>query len=148
MNRIRTSQPDRRTLTEYFPGRNWKPDDSLEACVARGMKIAKDTEKPFTWLTSTNRGAAEVCQAALRVLKLTPEELAGGFPCDCACASPLPIVVKKGILIRLTRNLDKDRGYVNGAVGVVRQALNYAGGAPTVVTVELSNGALVLAHHL
>ena len=50
------------------------------------------------------------------------------------------------MIVRLTRNLDKDRGYVNGAVGVVRKVLSYSEGIPTVFTVELSNGVLVLVH--
>ena len=51
-----------------------------------------------------------------------------------------------GLLVRLTRNLDKERGYVNGAVGVVRKVLSWHGETPTVFTVELSNGVYVLAH--
>ena len=44
-----------------------------------------------------------------------------------------------GIVVRLTRNIDKDRGYVNGAVGVVRRVLSKdETGTPTVFTVELS----------
>ena len=42
--------------------------------------------------------------------------------------------------------MDKDRGYVNGAVGIARQILSYTDGVPTVFTVELSTGVLVLVH--
>ena len=124
LNRIRSSQPDRRTLVEYFEGRHWYRDGSLDVCVARGMKMAEDIGKPFSWLTSTNAGAAEICEAALRLLKVTEEEQAQGFPCDYTCASDLKIVAKKGILIRLTRNLDKQRGFVNGALAVVWEILD------------------------
>ena len=52
-----------------------------------------------------------------------------------------------GVLVRLTRNIDKDRGYVNGAVGSVRRVLSRDKcDTPTVFTVELSSGVLVLVH--
>ena len=52
-----------------------------------------------------------------------------------------------GACVRLTRNVDKDRGYVNGAVGVVRRVLSCTtDGIPTVFTVELSTGVLVVVH--
>ena len=41
-----------------------------------------------------------------------------------------------GVTFRLTRNLDKDRGFVNGAVGVVRDVLKVQDGRPIVFTVE------------
>ena len=40
----------------------------MEVCVGKGMNIARTTENPFVWLTSTNYGAAEVCRAALSCL--------------------------------------------------------------------------------
>ena len=47
--------------------------------------------------------------------------------------------------MRLTRNLDKDRGHVNGAVGVVRRVLPRGEkDIQTVFTVELSTGGHVL----
>ena len=67
LNRIRIEQPTREILTEYFGDRHWK-NDSLEDSVQKGMNIARDTGKPFVWLTSTNYGAAEVCRAALTCL--------------------------------------------------------------------------------
>ena len=67
LNRIRIEQPTREILTEYFGSRHWKKE-SLEVCVGKGMNIARTTENPFVWLTSTNYGAAEVCRAALSCL--------------------------------------------------------------------------------
>ena len=51
-----------------------------------------------------------------------------------------------GVVVGLTRNLDKERGYVNGAVGVVKTILASLEGAPTVFTVRLSTGVLVVVH--
>lgn len=57
------------------------------------------------------------------MIKVTDAELQEGYPCDYI-ASSLPIVAKKGILICLTRNLDKRRGFVNGALAVVWEQLD------------------------
>jgi len=145
LNRIRSTQPDRQTLKEYFSGRHWDQREELDVAVARGMRISDESGKPFSWLTSTNAGAAEVCAAALRVLKVSAEEQAAGFPCDYTCASSLRIVAKKGILIRLTRNLDKQRGFVNGALAVVWEQLD---GNRCFVVRLCSSGNLVLVHPL
>ena len=52
-----------------------------------------------------------------------------------------PIYVEPGLQIRLTRNLDKDRGFVNGAVGTIDEVLS-----PCVFTLKLSSGVMVLVH--
>ena len=36
-----------------------------------------------------------------------------------------PMIFAKGLRIRLTRNLDKDRGFVNGAVGTIVAMLSH-----------------------
>jgi hypothetical protein len=115
----------------------------LEACVQRGMEISKDTGKPFTWLTSTNKGASAVCQSALRCLGVSDEELAQGYLCDPATKSSLRVVAKPGILLRLSRNFDKQRGFVNGAVGEVVEPLR---GNAVFVARLLGTGNLVLVH--
>ena len=43
--------------------------------------------------------------------------------CDPTSKSKLRIVAVKGILIRLTRNFDKQRGFVNGAIAKVFEDL-------------------------
>ena len=53
------------------------------------------------------------------------------------------IVVRAGLYVRLTRNLDKDRGFVNGAIGVIEHVLNAASG---IFLVRLISGNLVLVH--
>ena len=103
----------------------------------------KKSGMPFTWLTATNRGTHKVCEAALRVLEVSEEESAGGFKCDPTSKSTLRIVAKPGIMLRLTRNFDKTRGFVNGAVGEVVESLR--GNAVFVVRL-VGTGNLVLVH--
>ena len=102
-------------LREYFGDRQWD-GGSLEECVLDGMKIAAATKKQFLWLTCTNKGSSEVCEAALRVQGITEEQLKAGYPCDPTSKSKLRVIAKPGVLIRLTRNLDKSRGFVNVAI--------------------------------
>ena len=45
--------------------------------------------------------------------------------------------------MRMTRNLDKDRGFVNGALGTVVDALN---DERTIFTVRLTTDAMILVH--
>ena len=66
LNRIREKQPDRAMLEEYFADRHWRRKP-MEECVRIGMGKAEETGIPFTWLTVTNAGASEVCEAALQV---------------------------------------------------------------------------------
>merc|ERR1712110_224607 len=77
----------------------------------------------FTWLTSTNRAASEVCEAALLNKGITVADTEQGYDCDPASMSTLGILANKSIVLRLTRNLDKSRGFVNGAVCTVVERL-------------------------
>ena len=81
LNRIRDTQPDRRTLTEYFGNRHSK-DLSLEQCVAKGLEMAAERRKVFTWLTHTNKGASTVCRAALAHRGISDDDLLVGYRCD------------------------------------------------------------------
>ena len=107
------------------------------------MQLARDKGVPFTWLTATNRGASEVCAEALRLEGTTDEELQRGYYCDPATKSDLRIVAKPGVVVRLSRNFDKQRGFVNGAIGVVCHSLR----GNSVFTVRLqSTNNMVLVH--
>jgi hypothetical protein len=141
-NRIRFEQPTRERLTEYFGDHHWRRY-SLDECVAYGMQMAKETEKVFTWLTSTNRGSSEVCAAALRIIGISEADLENGYLCDPSTKSDLRIVARKGILIRLSRNFDKQRGFVNGAYAVIEDSLR----GNAVFTARLiGTGNMVLVH--
>ena len=97
----------------------------------------------FSWLTCTNAGAAEVCSAALRIAGIDSEEVSRGYLCDPASKSPLRILARPGIKVRLTRNFDKQRGFVNGATGTVCESLD----GNAVFTVKLhGTGNLVLVY--
>ena len=107
------------------------------------MKLAKETGKHFAWLTCTNKGAAEVCEAALRVLKITEEELEKwGYTCDPTSKSVIPIVAKEGVLLRLTRNFDKRRGFVNGALAIVCEELGHG----VIIAKLVETSTMVLIH--
>ena len=124
LNIARESQPTRDSLFEFFAGRRLKCgdyDDLLDA-VRSGLQLEKATGEPFVWLCVTNDGAWRVCMAALSLLGLG--DYAGkGFPTDPNQGESMFFYASPGVVVRLTRNVDKDRGYVNGAVGVVRRVL-------------------------
>ena len=141
LNRIRSVQPTRALLREYFAERHWS--GSLTAWVGEGMRIVRESGRPFLWFTATNAGAAEVSRAALRYLGISDEELEEGYLCDPTSKSGLRILARRGIVVRLTRNLDKQRGFVNGAVGEVLESLH--GNACFVVRL-LGTGNFVLVH--
>ncbi len=142
LNRIRFDQPDRATLEEYFEDRHWYRQ-SLPSCVRRGMELAELHKEPFTWLTTTNKGASEVCEAALDHKGLTAAELATGYLCDPTSKSELRILARRGILLRLTRNFDKQRGFVNGALCEVCDSLR---GNAVFTARLLGTGNMVLVH--
>ena len=108
-----------------------------------GMRLAKEAREPFAWLTCTNKGANEVCKAALELEGVTDDELASGYSCDPTSKSDLDIVFKKGIIYRLTRNMDKTRGYVNGALAEGVESLD---GNRIFTARLLSSGNMVLVH--
>lgn len=150
-NRIRVKQPTMAMLRQYFGDRYWsgrrrcRDSVSLVAAVRRGIAIGKERDCTFTWLTVTNKGAEEVCCAALKLHGISDEELDSGYPADPASKCTLRILAKKGLLIRLTRNLDKQRGFVNGAVAEVYESLR---GNSVFVARLVGSGNLVLVHPL
>ena len=123
LNRIRETQPSRQMLEEYFSDRHWR-HVPMEECIRRGMGMAEETGIPFMWLTVTNAGASEVSQAALHAKGITDAALSEGYLCDPLTKSDLRILAKPGILLRLSRNLDKSRGFVNGALAEVCESLH------------------------
>ena len=60
------------------------------------------------------------------------------------------MVVRLGITIRCTRNIDKDRGFMNGAIAVVCDVLEdyhpSGGQRSCIFTARLSTGAMILVH--
>jgi hypothetical protein len=124
LNRLREGQPSREVLIEYFDDRHWRRR-SMQECVAHGMSMAEQQREPLTWLTNTNAGSAEVCEAALRDKEGTAEDLAEVYICDPTTKSKLRIVAKPGLIIRLPRNFDKQGGFVNGALAEIFESLDH-----------------------
>ena len=87
------------------------------------MAIGIERKMRFHWLCTTNDGASQVCLAALRLRGITDADLASGYLCDPTTKSELRILARSGLLIRLSRNFDKQRGFVNGALAEVCESL-------------------------
>ena len=105
-----------------------------------GCDLQKPSIRFFCWLCVTNAGADSVNRAALSLLGVTDEQLSVGFPGDPKVQAG-PIFVKEGLFLRLTRNLDKPRGFVNGALGEVVHKLSDA-----IFILRLTTGVLLLVH--
>ena len=137
---IRSEQPSRDCLEEFFRGRRLPRD--LHDAVLESMNIARQRDQHFVWLTVTNKGAEAINEAAVRAFGITEDLLATpsllfGDPKVHAGK----IYPKVGVMVRLTRNLDKDRGFVNGAFGEIVDVLSM-----TIFSVKLSSGTMVLVH--
>ena len=143
LSRIRDKQPTRQMLMEYFEDRYWPKLESLTACVARGMEIGKQRKQHFHWLCITNAGASQVCLAALRHIGVSEADLASGYLCDPTTKSELRILARPGLLIRLSRNFDKQRGFVNGALAEVCESLR---GNSIFIARLVGSGNMVLVH--
>ena len=105
-------------------------------------------QTPVTWLTCIGKGAMEVNYEYLRQLGYgTRHEIAqqpDAYPCDIDYGA-VPMIVRPGMWLRLTRNLDKKRGFCNGAMGQVVDLLcsdRYG----VVFTMRLTHGTMVIVH--
>jgi hypothetical protein len=136
---VRKSQPPKALLRDFFEGRQLVGD--LSKAVAFGLAKSRDAGGlPFSWLCVTNKGARKVNSAAWSLLGITAADLQAGYASDPKIDSD-QIILRKDLCIRLTRNLDKGRGFVNGAIGVVVDVLS-----PCVAVLRLTTGNLVLLH--
>jgi len=82
---------------------------------------------------------------------ITEEDLISrGFPTDPDVGKNGYIVIRPGITIRLTKNIDKERGFVNGAIAVVVDVLvdyNPSDGRHSCIfTARLTTGSMILVH--
>ena len=123
MSHVRRCQPDRPALTAFFAGQQLPAAPADAAAAALSLEHARG--RPFTFLTVTNKGAQELNAARLRLeFPATARRLAAGegLPCDPKAGGG-KAVLEVGMRLRLTRNLDKERGFVNGNVAVVEVVL-------------------------
>ena len=107
-----------------------------------GLSKAQEVGELFCWLCVTNAGAERINRCALGLLGVTEEQLAMGYRGDPKAGAG-NIFAKPGLCLRLTRNLDKERGFVNGAIGVITTVLDPIG---RYFVVKLSTGTLVLVY--
>ena len=117
------------------------------AAAVRFTMLARAHGYNIQWLCVTNKGVDRVNQQCLLLQGVTSEMLETGFPGDPKVVAS-KIYVKVGLIVRLTRNLDKDRGFVNGATGeivTILQPLDLSPPEPRFI-VKLSTGTLVLVH--
>ena len=138
LNQIRDAQPSRALIGDYFAERHWEGD--LRAAVRKGLAMQTSVSEAFMWLTVSNKGAARVNEEALHIMGVTETDRAVGCRADPK-VSDCRIVPRAGILVRLTRNCDKQRGFVNGAIGEIVTVLS-----PNCFTVRLKTGTMVLVH--
>ena len=92
-------------------------------------------------ITSCGAKLSQVCEAALDLQGISSSDLETGYLPDPASKSHLKVLARPGLVLRLTRNFDKARGFVNGALCIVRESLN---GNAIFIAQLLSTGNLVL----
>ena len=137
LEKIRVKQPSREELQDFFRDRMWSSDP--EAAVRTARRLEQEKGKPFTFLTVTNAGADKLNRA--RLAQEFPEAAqalaqGGGIPAEIG-----EVVLAAGMRLRLTHNVDKDRGFVNGNTGTVRSVLR-----KDIVIFQSSQGSLILVH--
>ena len=125
----------------------------MQAAVKCGLALNARSGKLFVWLCVTNKGVRDVNLAAISQLNppITEEDLVSrGFPTDPDVGKNQHIIIRGGITIRLTKNIDKERGFVNGAIAVVCDVLvdyNPSEGRHTCIfTARLTTGTMILVH--
>ena len=115
----RVQQPSRAVLEDFFRGRVWSGD--IHQAVQKARQLEAADAKPFTFLTVTNRGAERINLARLSMEYPAEARIladGGGIPAELG-----KVELALGMRIRLTYNVDKDRGFVNGNSGIIRALL-------------------------
>lgn len=122
LTHVRIHQPTRQMLDDVFASNRLESD--LDVAVRQARAIKEDTGKNFTFLTVTNNAAASINYR--RVAAEFPDALkrvaTDGVRGDPSAGGGVMVFVQ-GMRIRLTRNLDEDRGFVNGTVGTIEHVL-------------------------
>ena len=145
LHHARCQQPSRETLGSFFAGRLLPASSNLHAAAREVLRLEAALGKRCTVLAVTNQGAAHFNQArlALEFPDVAQALAAGhGILSDPAYGEQNFIAVV-GARVRLTQNLDKERGFVNGAMGVITQVF-----APDIFVVKTLEGVLLLIHRV
>lgn len=94
--------------------------------VQKALRLERETGRGFTFLTVTSKGAKQLNLARLRAefpeAARKIEGLDGCIVGDPQAEAGL-LWLQPGMRVRLTRNLDKDRGFVNGSSGIIETML-------------------------
>jgi len=115
----------------------------VDQAVRKARLLEESTGKTFTFLTVTNKGAAALNRAWV-------EQAFPGAAAMLAAGKGLPgdpaygeeqLWFEAGMRVRLTQNLDKDRGFVNGAVGTIQSVLR-----KDVFVLKTNSNILLLVH--
>ena len=117
---VRVDQPSRPMLNKFWRG--FRLNDDLMLAVQCGHELGLRRGHAFVWLCVTNKGANLVNEKALTCARVTAEERLSGYNGD-PNANAGKLFIKSGLRVRLTRNLDKSRGFVNGAMATVETVL-------------------------
>ena len=125
LDEIREHQPSKRpTVEDFFGDRRLARDQScredahIHSAVEDSKRIEAHTGKAFTFLTVTNSGARKLNHTRCAMDFADTEEVQH-WQLHCSCGDPdylEQVLAILGMRIRLTRNVDKERGFVNGAV--------------------------------
>jgi hypothetical protein len=115
----------------------------MSACPAKAARLARDLErehnKKFTFLTVTNKAAARL--NAARVEAEFPARPLEDRVLGDRSAGADYLALVPGMRVRLTRNIEKDRGFVNGTLGVVEAMLHRS-----VFVLNSTHGVKILVH--
>ena len=119
LNKIRCRQPSRAELEEFFADRIWESD--LQAAARKSLRMEVTENRNFMFLTVTNKAAAALNQARLQLE--FPEEArqlaeGRGWPAEVG-----RVLLASHMRVRLTHNVNKDEGFVNGNMGHIRKML-------------------------
>ena len=146
LTKARTYQPLKRDIEDFFRGRIWKKD--LRIATAKSIILESESSKLFTFLTVTNKAARDISLERLRIeYNITKEMLEEvGVPGDSEGGGG-NMIFRVGMRIRLTRNLDKDKGFVNGAIGNIEEILSDNDAAP-VFTLKTADNIRLLVHYI
>ena len=104
---IRKDEPTRDFLRSFWENYVLPPD--LELAVRCSRRLQELRGQHFMWLCVTNSGANKINDMALKVEGVTDEERKYGYDGD-ENAKAGKMFIRPGLMICLTRNLDKTRG--------------------------------------
>ena len=116
----RYTQPSKSHLRKFFGSRILPLD--LTACIKQIIDIEKDRDESVTFLTVTNKAAAEfnLARIAVDFPNIADKQ---GVPGDPRVVK-YELKIAEGMRLRLTRNMDKEAGFTNGTTGTVDMVLH------------------------